>query len=48
MKVCVIQPEFSTDMSRCDELFERSMELLDSCDNSMDIIVKPESGDNTC
>ena len=48
MKVCVIQPEFSTDMSRCDELFERSLALLDSCDNSMDIIVMPESGDNPC
>lgn len=45
MKVCIIQPEFSTDYSRSDELFEKEIEYLRSCDESMDIIVLPENSD---
>lgn len=36
MKVCIIQPEYSTDYSRSDELFEKQLELLEQCDSSID------------
>ncbi len=42
MKVCVIQPEYSTDYSRSDELFQKELEFLRACDETMDIIVMPE------
>ena len=45
MKVCIIQPEYSLDYSRADEMFEKECGYLDKCDNSMDIIVLPESSD---
>ena len=45
MKVCIIQPEYSTDYSRSDELFQKELEYLRACDNTMDIIVMPESCD---
>ena len=48
MKVCIIQPEYSTDYSRSDELFEKELELLDKCDSTMDLIVLPESCDIPC
>ncbi len=48
MKVFLIQPEYSTDYSRSDELFEKQIELLKSCDDSADIIVMPESCDIPC
>ena len=44
----LIQPEYSTDYSRSDELFEKQMELLRGCDASADIIVLPESCDIPC
>ena len=42
MKVCVIQPEYSLDYSRSDELFQWELDALDKCDESMDIIAMPE------
>ena len=48
MKVCIAQPEYSTDYSRSDEFFEKQLELFAQCDDSMDIIVFPESCDIPC
>ena len=48
MKVCILQPLYSVDYSRSDELFERQLELLAQCDETMDIIVMPESCDIPC
>ena len=45
MKDCIIQPEYSTEYSRSDELFAWEIKMLDECDESMDIIVMPESCD---
>ena len=45
MKVCVIQPEYSVDYSRSDELFEKQLAMMDRCDDSLDLIVMPESCD---
>lgn len=48
MKICIAQPEYSVDYSRSDELFEKQLELFSQCDDSMDIIVFPESCDIPC
>ncbi len=48
MKVCLIQPAYSTDHSRSDEFFAAQLAHLDRCDESMDIIVLPESADIPC
>ncbi len=45
MKVAIIQPYYTTDFSRADELFAWEIKMLDECDKSMDIIVLPESSD---
>ena len=45
MKAALIQPEYSKDFSRAEELFEAEVSLLGSCDDSLDIIVMPEYGD---
>ena len=45
MKAAIIQPEYSTDISRSAELFKAELSLLDLCDESLDIIVMPEYGD---
>jgi len=45
MKVYLIQPEYSGDYSRIDELFRRECELLDSVGTDADVIVLPESSD---
>ncbi|MBQ3550361.1 MAG: hypothetical protein IJA41_05215 [Clostridia bacterium] len=46
MKVCIIQPEYSVDFSRAEELFYKGyIDMLDKCDDTMDIIVMPESCD---
>ena len=45
MKVCVIQPEYSADYDRSDELFEKQLAMMDACDDSLDLIVMPESCD---
>ena len=45
MKARIIQPLWSTDYSRSDELFAWELMQLDKCDPSLDIIVLPESAD---
>ncbi len=48
MKVCIIQPAYSTDYERSDIYFEEQLKLIDKCDDSMDIIVLPEACDIPC
>ena len=48
MKVCIIQPPYSTDYSKIDEYFNWQLDALAKCDKSMDIIVLPESCDVPC
>ena len=48
MKVCVVQPEYSFDYSKSDELFAAELKLFDDCDESMDIIVFPEYSNIPC
>lgn len=48
MKVCIIQPEYSTDYSRSDEMFNWELDAMDKCDESMDLIVLPEYVDIPC
>ena len=48
MKVCIIQPAYSTDYSASDRYFEDQIKLIDQCDESMDLIVLPESCDIPC
>ncbi|MCQ2420740.1 MAG: hypothetical protein MJ118_06365 [Clostridia bacterium] len=42
MKVCVIQPYYSFDPAELDLCFTKMLELMDQCDESMDLIVLPE------
>ena len=48
MKVCLIQPAYSTDYSKIEQYFDEQLKLLDMCDDSMDIIVMPEACDIPC
>ena len=48
MKVCIIQPAYSTDYSKSDFYFNEQMKLIDLCDESMDLIVLPEAADIPC
>ena len=48
MKACIIQPPYSRDLSFSDEYFEYKINLLDKCDDSIDIIVLPEYSDVPC
>ena len=48
MKVCVIQPPYSTDYGKIDAYFEKELSLLAECDESMDVIVMPEASDLPC
>ncbi len=48
MKVCIIQPLYSTQFALSDEMFEWEMKALDQCDSTMDLIVFPESTDVPC
>ncbi len=48
MKVCIIQPKYSSDYSLSDSYFENELKFLASCDDSMDIIVCPEACDVPC
>ena len=48
MKVTVIQPAYSTDHSLSKQYFDAQLALLDRCDDSMDLIVLPESADVPC
>ena len=45
MKVCALQPKYSFNSCDLDACFNGLIELLDSCDNSLDIIVLPEYSD---
>ncbi len=45
MKAAVIQLPYSTDYGDSEKIFRKEFELLDSCDDSMDLIVLPESCD---
>ena len=45
MKICVIQPHYSFDPKDARECFLGLMNLLDKCDDSMDLIVLPEYSD---
>jgi len=48
MKVCIIQPPYSVDYSKSDEYYDYECEMLDQCDETMDIIVLPEMIDMPC
>lgn len=48
MKTCIIQPAYSVDYSRSDEMFAWELQALDQCDESMDLIVLPEAADVPC
>ena len=48
MKACVIQPPYSKNTAFSDEYFDFKINMLDECDESMDIIVLPEYSDVPC
>ncbi len=48
MKACVIQPAYSVDFSKSEAYFQKQLDLLNSCDENVDIIVLPESADCPC
>ena len=48
MKACIIQPPYSRDVSFSDEYFNYKLQMLDRCDESVDIIVLPEYSDVPC
>ena len=48
MKACIIQPPYSRDVSYSDEFFDYKINMLDKCDESVDIIVLPEYSDVPC
>ncbi len=48
MKVCIVQPAYSTDYSKSEEYFNKELEFFAQCDESMDIIVFPEACDVPC
>ncbi len=45
MKVCVIQPHYSLHFEDSGRCFEEEMALLEQCDESLDLIVLPETSD---
>ena len=48
MKACIIQPPYSRDTACSDEYFAFKMQMLEQCDDSIDIIVLPEYSDVPC
>ncbi len=48
MKACIVQPPYSRDVSHSDEYFEYKIQMLDKCDETIDIIVLPEYSDVPC
>lgn len=48
MKACVLQPPYSMDPCKSDAYFQKKLELLDSCDPTLDLIVLPEYSDVPC
>jgi len=45
MKVCIIQPRYSTVYEESEARFEEQLALLEQCDDTMDVIVCPEMCD---
>ena len=45
MKVCLIQPHYSLKYEEIGRCFEEQMKLLEQCDESLDLIVLPESAE---
>ncbi len=45
MKLCIIQPFYSVDWKDAPELFRWQLAALDRCDETMDLIVMPETTD---
>jgi len=45
MKVCVLEPPYSMNYADADACFGRLLELMDACDDSLDLIVLPEYSD---
>ena len=45
MKVCIIQPYYSFDAKDTQSCYDRMVEMLDECDDSLDLIVLPEYSD---
>jgi len=45
MKVCILQPHYSTHYEDIEACFDAQLALLDTCDESMDMIVCPEACD---
>ncbi len=48
MNVCTIQPEYSVNAELSDKLFQEKLNLLDECDENVDMIVLPEYSDVPC
>lgn len=48
MKSYIIQPPYSRDTAYSDEYFAYKLDLLDQCDDSLDLIVLPEYSDVPC
>ena len=48
MKVCIIQPGYSTNYENVEQFYAAQLSLMDQCDDSMDLIVMPESCDTPC
>jgi len=48
MKVCIVQPPYSLDAEKMEEYFAWEMRKFDECDESLDLIVFPESCDVPC
>jgi glycerophosphoryl diester phosphodiesterase len=48
MKVCIVQPPYSTDHAQSEKYFAWEMDAFDRCDSSMDLIVFPEAADIPC
>ena len=48
MKYAIVQPPYSRDRDRSDACFAFKMNLLDTLDNSVDVIVLPEYSDVPC
>ena len=48
MKACIFQPPYSRDLGLSDHYFFYKINLLNECDESLDIIVLPEYSDVPC
>ena len=48
MKACVIQPPYSRDLQYSDKYFAFKLQMLEACDETMDLIVLPEYSDVPC